>query len=301
MTENRKIRKECYSCKQFCGTNIDNGVCGNGQDFTYVRKKNICNMYEKIYLSAVAYTDGSYNKKTMEYGYAAILVTEKAEFEYSGHGKMEHDGWQVEGEIAAVLKVCSEALKLGISALEIRYDYEGIAAWALGKWKTNKEYTFRYSQSMMHYMNQMHVTFKHIKSHTGDVGNERVDELAKKACGIYVGKQKNDFTPIIPDDVSYKCKESILRFYGKEKRLFSDFVQLRTYGRDRYSRLPFDKLQAYADEMNLNIDFKGDKKMYASCIRWIMRGLRPADAIRKVEIDAEVAAKLQSNYDNNIY
>ncbi len=133
--------------------------------------------------TAIAYTDGSYNPQNGMWGYGACLYVDDTEYELSGNGEDVYNGRQIQGEITAALAVCEKALSLGIRRLEIRYDYEGVKQWATGTWKTNKPYTKDYSVKMQEYCRQMKITFTHVKAHTGIEGNEKVDQLAKAACG----------------------------------------------------------------------------------------------------------------------
>ncbi len=132
---------------------------------------------------AIAYTDGSYNPDDNMWGYGAYLYVDDAEYQVSGKGEAIYGGRQIQGEITAALKVCDKALSLGVSDLEIRYDYEGVKQWAMGTWKANKPYTKDYATRMLEYRQKLNLTFTHVKAHNGDEGNEKADKLAKKACG----------------------------------------------------------------------------------------------------------------------
>ena len=137
-----------------------------------------------IDVKAVAYTDGGYNINNAMWGYGACLLVGDKEYEVSGCGEDLYNGRQIQGETTAALEVCEKALSMGIRELEIRYDYEGVRHWAMGTWKTNKPYTKEYARKMHGYRQQMAITFTHVKAHTGIEGNEKVDKLAKAACGL---------------------------------------------------------------------------------------------------------------------
>ncbi|MCC8101750.1 MAG: NUDIX domain-containing protein [Clostridiales bacterium] len=134
--------------------------------------------------TAIAYTDGSYNPVNLMWGYGACLLVGSEEYELSGRGEDRYSGHQIQGETTAVLAVCEKALLLGIKRLEIRYDYEGVRHWALGTWRAKKPYTQDYARKMQEYRKQMEITFIHVRAHIGIEGNERVDKLAKAACGV---------------------------------------------------------------------------------------------------------------------
>lgn len=137
----------------------------------------------------IAYTDGSYNKMTGEYG-SGVVMFEKDNSSVpifhmkKGRAPEGENGWQVNGEVAAAEIAIEEAIKAGAKSLEIRYDYEGVEYWATGKWKRNKTYTKEYAEYVRKAGERLSITFSHVKGHSGDKWNDMADRLAKKACGV---------------------------------------------------------------------------------------------------------------------
>lgn len=134
----------------------------------------------------VAYVDGSYHSATGEYAYGMVLL----------NGKETHTFFQKfdDRELAAMRNVAGEikgaeaamryAVEHQYSKLYIYHDYEGIAKWCQGAWKTNKEGTKAYKAYFDSIQDKLEVVFVKVTAHTGDTYNEMADRLAKKALGI---------------------------------------------------------------------------------------------------------------------
>ena len=90
----------------------------------------------------------------------------------------------VVGEIKASELAMQYALDNGYTSLSIYHDYQGIASWCLGEWKTNKAGTIAYKQFYDDIKDKLKVHFIKVKGHSGDEYNEIADRLAKKALGI---------------------------------------------------------------------------------------------------------------------
>lgn len=90
----------------------------------------------------------------------------------------------VAGEIKASELAMQYALDNGYTSLSIYHDYQGIASWCLGEWKTNKAGTIAYKQFYDDIKDKLKVHFIKVKGHSGDEYNEMADRLAKKALGI---------------------------------------------------------------------------------------------------------------------
>jgi hypothetical protein len=98
------------------------------------------------------------------------------------------------------------------------------------------------------------------------------------------------FTP--PVDENNTLEIQIKRIIKKgRKAKFSDLTRLRS-GRDRYSTMPLEQLAELAGEAaakTLRIAFTDDGAL-ASAMRWVLRGLPPQLAIKKVKADQTIAA-----------
>lgn len=133
-----------------------------------------------------AYVDGSYNVVTKEYGSGAVILGGEQEVHLYRKGD---DGEMalmrnVAGEIEASKMAMEYAAEHGYESIEIFHDYEGIARWCLGEWKTNKEGTRQYKDTYEQYRKVLRIEFTKVKGHSGDHYNDVADSLAKKAVGL---------------------------------------------------------------------------------------------------------------------
>jgi len=134
----------------------------------------------------VAYVDGSYNIETCEFSYGAVIFTgeEMKTFSEKFSDPELASMRNVAGEIKGSEFVMRYCLENGISEVAIYYDYEGISAWAEGRWKTNKHGTIAYKEFYDEIKGKLKVSFVKVKGHSGDTYNDMADRLAKDALGI---------------------------------------------------------------------------------------------------------------------
>lgn len=150
-------------------------------------------------LSAVIYTDGSYNQTSNNYGYGVYMKIDGEESVLFGSDPCGYDGRNVEGEVAGAVKALEAARAAGVTDVTVYYDYEGVASWADKVWKTNKPYTKAYAQKVDEFRQTMRIQFSHVKSHTAVLGNEYADRIAKLACNM--GLTKSDIEML--DDIKH--------------------------------------------------------------------------------------------------
>ena len=130
---------------------------------------------------AIAYVDGSYNVSTQEYSCGVVFITEGEEIHIARKGENRElaSMRNVVGEILGAELAMKKAVELGIRKLDIYHDYQGIASWCLGEWKTNKEGTRAYKEYFDSVKQQVEIHFVKVKGHSGDKYNDRADEMAK--------------------------------------------------------------------------------------------------------------------------
>lgn len=134
----------------------------------------------------VAYVDGSYNVANNQFSYGIVLLDGEQELKFQQFFIDEElaSMHNVAGEIKGAEAAMRYAVDQGFQKLYIYHDYEGIAKWCLGEWKTNKEGTKAYKAYFDSIRDKLQVVFVKVAAHTGDKYNEMADKLAKEALGI---------------------------------------------------------------------------------------------------------------------
>ena len=106
------------------------------------------------------------------------------ELKKTGNSEMLVSMRNVAGEIAASVMAMRYALDNGYEQITIFHDYEGIAKWCTGEWKTEKDGTKKYKQFFDSVKSRIKVSFVKVAAHTGVEYNELADKLAKDAAEI---------------------------------------------------------------------------------------------------------------------
>ena len=142
----------------------------------------------------IVYVDGSYNPVTNECGYAVYITNIDIPKILCGRFPMTYNGRNVEGELRATIEALKYLDHISHTNILIFYDYEGIAKWANNEWSANKSYTKEYKSYIENLRsNNWNIEFSHVYGHTGTIGNEIVDKIAKIACGIELNESDRLF------------------------------------------------------------------------------------------------------------
>lgn len=135
-----------------------------------------------------AYVDGSFNAATGEYGSGAVLIGSDGSIVdklcEKGNDTELASMRNVAGEIKGSESAMRYAVDNGYKKIVIYHDYEGIAKWCQGLWKTNKSGTMAYKKVYDELSGYIHIEFVKVKGHSGDKYNDMADTLAKKAAGV---------------------------------------------------------------------------------------------------------------------
>lgn len=135
--------------------------------------------------SVIAYVDGSYNKKLKVYGSGVVYITDDKELELM---KSYDDAYHIHRNVAGEVKASELAIEKAIEdkkeQIIIYHDYQGIASWANGDWKTNNDLTKAYKRFIDQAKKKIKIDFVKVKGHSNDKFNDKADQLAKEAAGI---------------------------------------------------------------------------------------------------------------------
>ena len=134
------------------------------------------------------FIDGSFNESIHLYGYGGLLFDGTKYHLIQGSNTNEEMASMrnVAGEVCGTMEAVKTAVALGIKDLTVYYDYEGIRSWATKNWKPRRQGTIEYVQFMR--SQNINLKFEHVEAHTGVIGNEYADVIAKKAVGINLTK-----------------------------------------------------------------------------------------------------------------
>ncbi len=120
---------------------------------------------------------------SLRFGWAYVILQGERELHRaSGHDvpaeARRHRN--VAGEIQAVLQALAWCQTRGIAEATIHFDYQGLASWVEGTWKTTTPFTRAYAERVRAL--DMTLTWHKVQAHTGQKYNELVDRLARDAA-----------------------------------------------------------------------------------------------------------------------
>ncbi|MEG0962814.1 MAG: ribonuclease H family protein [Lachnospiraceae bacterium] len=148
---------------------------------------NVNHLVSKGNTSSVeAYVDGSYNSAKNEFSYGMIILQNGKELKFA----KKYDDKElaamhnVAGEIKGAEAAMKYAVENSLDSIIIYHDYEGIAKWCLGEWKTNKDGTKAYKAYYDSIKEKIAISFVKVTGHSNNKYNDIADELAKQALGI---------------------------------------------------------------------------------------------------------------------
>ena len=141
-------------------------------------------------LKNIAYVDGSFDGYSKTYGFGGFIIYEEngkkcvRVVQGAGNNPEMSKMRNVAGEISGAMRIVEEAVCLGLEEITLYYDYAGIENWVTGVWSCNKYETYEYSRFMHESSKQIRIHFHKVAGHSGDVGNDIVDTIAKEQSGV---------------------------------------------------------------------------------------------------------------------
>ena len=195
--EENKIFTDWETCKEFLSgkkgykyksfsTEEEAKAFLSGEDYA---EKCVSDDLSKGY--AVAFTDGSFEESLNEYSYGAIAFSPENEtFTFCDRGARADflSSRNIAGEVEGVLAAVRWAFLNGYPKLKIYHDYDGLSAWATGRWQAKGAVSCYYLEELRRYDGAVRITFEKVKGHSNNAYNEAVDKLAKEA--LFEGKRK---------------------------------------------------------------------------------------------------------------
>ncbi|OPZ88730.1 MAG: RNase H [candidate division TA06 bacterium ADurb.Bin417] len=176
---------------------------------------------------------------------------------------------QVAGELQAVLTALDWCRAKEIKAAAIHYDYEGIRAWATGRWKAKKAVTQNYRAAVT--AAGLEITWRKVTAHTGVKWNEHADQLARQQAAAAPGPAGPAPDFMIDLDGAAADFSAFLRQQGVEAA-----VKIRSEAPVAHIQLALSQERESWGYLNL---YGGPgKKPYPR-----FHELRPADRKRRVE------------------
>lgn len=130
-----------------------------------------------------AYVDGTVMNNKWGGGYAIFTPENRLIYTDCGKG-IDHPELNsmrnISGEMSAAMHATLWIDKF-VGRGIIYHDYIGLSKWVTGEWKTNKEFTRKYVEFMRPFYTLEIIKFEWVKGHTGVLGNETADMLAKES------------------------------------------------------------------------------------------------------------------------
>lgn len=150
--------------------------------FSLEEEKNDIDEFKKLPY-ATAYVDGTFYNEM--YGGGYVVFSPKGELIYQDCGIGTNDPEllamrNISGEMSAAMRA-AHWIDTFVGRGVIVHDYIGLAHWVTGKWNTDKKFTKAYADYMRPFYTLEIIRFEWIKGHTGNLGNEIADRLARQA------------------------------------------------------------------------------------------------------------------------
>ena len=133
----------------------------------------------------VAYIDGSFSKSRACYGWGGFIECAGQRHILQGTGNTPQylSERNIAGELIGALQVSFKCMNLGITEINLFYDYAGIENYITRSWNARTPLARYYRDTADLTGDSVKVNYIYVRGHTGIEGNEIADLLAKEAVG----------------------------------------------------------------------------------------------------------------------
>lgn len=225
-------------------------------------------------------------------GCGAVIIQENDEQSFSKY--LGENITNNQAEYGGLILGLEKALEMNISSLEVKGDSELVICQVIGSYRCRNSGLRPLHRQAISLAKQFeHIHFDWIPREI----NKKADAAATEAIQSVLPQSK----AIIPDNLPLcKARE------GLKKRInhlnqqgdgakFKEWIQLKS-GRDQFSSLRGARLhEAVPDSVLDAISqalIEDEQDLLDKSLRWYLRGLKPALAVKKARVDAEISANI---------
>lgn len=137
-----------------------------------------------------AYIDGSFSDARGVYGYGGFLSIGDNRHIIQGIGNNPKylPDRHIAGECLGALKVMQTAQAHGVTEFNLFFDCTGVENWPVGSWTARTPLAIYYTETARELAQRVRVHYVRVSGHSGIIGNEVADLLAKEATGAHLRK-----------------------------------------------------------------------------------------------------------------
>ena len=259
---------------------------------------------------AVAYVDGTYDRELGMYGSGIYICHNDKEIEIKKSGSDETmvASRHIAGEINAAMIAMNFAIEKGVKKLVLYYDFKGLWTLAMGFVDPHVPTTIKYVNFCEKALRKLDVEFRHVTSHSGNIGNVHADALAKAALAEVRGYDykpeesrydEYDFTDV--DDIEEEDFEEASLFEYEEDDDDAEYEDNEYEEDDEYGDdEDYDEETEYEDfeeDIPVAIEYDEEDEEHDHCEEYDEDEEEEDISDRYIEIDDEYDDDQYDEYD----
>ena len=182
-----------------------------------IKIKGFCedNIYKDIKKPmSIAFVDGAYNTKENRAGFGWIIFDQNNKELKKKSGNINQlDGEvykNIAGELLGTIDLIENAINLKIPEICVVYDYYGIEKYYKNEWISQESFIKKYVIKMKELSKLIKIQFQKVYSHTGVLGNEYADILAKIGAGFKIKLEDINDEKIIQTAKKKKPQDKVI-------------------------------------------------------------------------------------------